>query len=97
MKFDELTDDELNIIIDELESELKKRFREDSIDISETKQQKCQFQVECEWDFGVGIVSVWDDLECAQDYFKNAFKEEDVDYTYEEALKENLLIYRNIK
>lgn len=56
-------------------------------------------EVFCEWDIGCGINSTWDDLDSAQEYFKDAFKtySEDLDYTYEEALKDGLLTFTDLK
>ena len=96
MNLKDISTPELEIIYKDVTVELKKRlklYREKNM-----VKNKTQIQAECEWDFGVGLLSVWDDLESAQIYFKEAFKDygTDIDYTYEDALTSNLLIYKEI-
>ena len=52
-------------------------------------------KAECEWDLGVGYVSYWDDEDAARIYFEAAFIdfEDEVDCSYDEAIKDNLLTF----
>lgn len=57
-------------------------------------------EVTCEWDLGCGYTSVWDDKECAESYFKEAF-DESQDKTekisYDDAIRDGLLEFKDVE